>query len=194
MSTEMKESHYQLAQPVIVQGHGFPDVSKGDGGADSHLIPGQKQGHKCCGGCCDVRRAVIVVNLVSIGLLLFGLVGMIVVKKNVSAMEFTDDATKTAMEEFAALPLAPLIAGFVVPIVMDAVGLAGAIIYNKWMVGVAGVFYCVLIVFDLLQLNVPGVIYNAFFAYPHFFLIKEINMGIMTKENYPNEKFSCCCV
>jgi hypothetical protein len=32
---------------------------------------------------------------------------------------------------------------------------------------------------------------NAFFAYPHYFLIKEIQAGIMTEESYPNEKPLC---
>jgi hypothetical protein len=30
-------------------------------------IQSQKQGHKCCGGCCDMRRAVIIVNIIALG-------------------------------------------------------------------------------------------------------------------------------
>jgi hypothetical protein len=30
-------------------------------------IRSTKQGHKCCGGCCDMRRAVIIVNIIALG-------------------------------------------------------------------------------------------------------------------------------
>lgn len=35
---------------------------------------------------------------------------------------------------------------------------------------------------------------SAFFAYPNIVFYQELSEGIMTKENYPNEVHSCCCV
>jgi len=41
-------------------------------------------------------------------------------------------------------------------------------------------------------------VFNAFFVllwiYPSVFLTVEIKKGIMTKETYPREEMSCCCV
>ena len=192
MSTDAKETGYQLAQPVVVQGHAYADVSKGEG--TFPLIPGQKRGHKCCGGCCDVRRAVIIVDAVNIMVLAFGLASMLAIKKTAATMEFTDDKTSDAMDAIANLPLGTLIAACVVPMVTHSIGIVGALMYNKWMVGFAGVAYCVMMIIDALAFNIVGLICKGFSAYPHYFLVKEIHQGTMTKENYPNEVMSCCCV
>ena len=35
---------------------------------------------------------------------------------------------------------------------------------------------------------------TALFLYPHIGFIMEVKKGIMTRETYPREEFSCCCV
>jgi hypothetical protein len=77
----------------------------------------------------------------------------------------------------------------------STIGVFGAITFNKWMVGVTAAAYCVGVVMGLVFMQRNVVIYSAFFAYPHFFLVKEIQQGIMTKQNYDaTERMSCCCV
>jgi hypothetical protein len=39
-----------------------------------------------------------------------------------------------------------------------------------------------------------SVIYTAILIYPHIGFILEVKKGIMTKETYAREEFSCCCV
>lgn len=39
-----------------------------------------------------------------------------------------------------------------------------------------------------------GLIIIVLFAYPHIMFIIEVKKGILTKETYPREEFSCCCV
>lgn len=39
-------------------------------GAGGSYHTGPKLGHMCCGGCCDMRRAVIIVNIVNASLVL----------------------------------------------------------------------------------------------------------------------------
>ena len=160
----------------------------------SPMIRGEKQGHKCCGSCCDVRRAVIVVNIVNIVNMLWVIFAMIVFQKTASTMTYDDDTQQAAIDVVANMPLGLMIAIWLVSAVFSAVGIAGALLYNKWLVGVSGVFFCLSMIPDIMALNIPGIVYKGFFAYPHYFLVKEINQGIMTKENYPNEKMSCCCV
>jgi hypothetical protein len=38
------------------------------------------------------------------------------------------------------------------------------------------------------------IIFTLLWTYPSIFLAMEIKKGIMTKETYPREEFSCCCV
>lgn len=197
MSTEKTETKYQLAQPtgpIVVQGHEAAGGVFIDGGGAS-LLPGQKQGHKCCGGCCDVRRAVIIVNVINMAVLLMGLFSLLATKALYdNAGDYDDDEVKEAMELYGNAPLGSIIGILVVQIVISALGAVGAFVYNKWMVGMTAAAYFIGVAMGLIALNPGSIVYNLFFAYPHFFLIKEIHQGSMTKETYPDEKQSCCCV
>jgi hypothetical protein len=254
MSIEAKETSYQLAQPGSVPHLGFEDMSD----ATSPLIRDRKQGHRCCGGCCDVRRAVIIVNMVNVVMLLMSIEGILVVETSIEAknqlhddwfasmkyqddwfatmkvrddwfgnmtfqddwfgnttfqgdwyqgdwfqsllydMEFDEEVSMWSDDRFSHLPFGQLVAAFisalVVQIVICLIGITGAFLYSKCMVGVAAAFYCVQVFIYAALFNPLGVMTMALFAYPHFFLIKEIDQGIMTKQNYPNERMSCCCV
>ena len=91
MSTDAKETSYQLAQePVIVQGQAHADVFNDEG--TFPLGPGQKRGHRCCVlGCSNVKLAVVVVNMVNIVWLVFCLASMIALEKQ----------SATARDEFS---------------------------------------------------------------------------------------------
>ena len=167
MSIATKETEYT---PVVVQGHNYADVSKGDG--MSPMIRGEKQGHKCCGSCCDVRRAVIVVNMLNVQVFLLGLFFMIV-------FQMASDDTEKTQNEVVYMIFGSFILICAVPAVFGAVGIAGALLYNKWMVGIAGAFFCQLMIFSVVNWNIFGVVVMGLFAYPHYFLVKEINQGII---------------
>jgi hypothetical protein len=162
--------------------------------------PRVKQGHNCCGGCCDVRRAVIIVDLISVCSVAFALAMLVfldAVAGKIDMNEITDDAVRADFEE--QLSMLEKYSGItsvilIVEMVFYGMGVYGAISYNQWLVASALVLYSVLVAYNAAYFNIPGVIGNALFAYPHWFLIQEIRSGIMTKENYPNEKHSCCCV
>jgi hypothetical protein len=38
------------------------------------------------------------------------------------------------------------------------------------------------------------IVFTLLWTYPSIFLAMEIKKGVMTKETYPREAFSCCCV
>lgn len=187
------ETNYQLAQATgtVVQGEE----------AGVFVNPSGKQGHKCCGGCCDVRRAVMIVNGINIIILGMSLLSFLAAKNiannntDDAAAAQVDDQVQEAIDIYANAPLGAIIAIMLVQAVISAIGMAGAFIFNKWMVGVTAVVYVLGLLGALLSLNPGGMAYNGFFLYPHVFLIKELHRGIMTKENYePVEKHSCCCV
>jgi hypothetical protein len=161
-------------------------------------IPGtfrSKQGHSCCGGCCDMRRAVILCNMISILFAFLSLAGLEVLKAAIKAGgEMDDDVTKQASAAMKDFPIGVMILFMVVQCACYSMGVLGAISFTQWQVIVALVCHAILAGINLVSFNIPGILMAGFFAYPHVFFIKELRAGIMTPENYPNEVQSCCCV
>jgi len=154
-----------------------------------------KQGHKCCGSCCDMRRAVIIVNIINAVLLTMGIFSVLAARHMSSQVDAVDDdELANALEEFNSLPIAALLVIQISKILVSILGIFGAIRFNIYMVGIAMAAYVFDAVFALIGLNIAGLLFAGFFAYPHGFFIKEVRAGIMSKENYPNEEYSCCCV
>ena len=128
----------------------------------------EKQGHSCCGGCCDVRRAVIIICIINITRCFSQLL--------LSAI------TMSMANEWQIIPFARIVAA--------GLAMLGAFTFNKYLVAI-----------NVISLLVPTyvssivwLLINGLFLFPHVFLIRYIHNGIMTKENYPYERQSCCCV
>jgi hypothetical protein len=157
-----------------------------------------------CGGCCDVRRATIIVNMVDISMGLIGLItiaafsGLASASTSGAANYYDDDEMNAVFNEMdgAALgaSMALIITVAVIRLLINAAGIWGALTYNQYAVGLSLFVYGVQCIMSLVFLNVFGLVLNGFFAYPHVFLIMEIRSGIMTPETYEAEKQSCCCV
>jgi len=157
---------------------------------------GMKRGHKCCGGCCDVKRATIIVNLVSMGMALFGLLAVLAAS-NMS--DLNDDNFNYTEEELAAMEVysgsVPMAVTYTLcRMALNALGIWGAYSYKVWPIGASLAAFAAEFLMSLIALNLPGAIYFGCFAYPHVYLIQEIRSGIMSKETYETEKQSCCCV
>lgn len=155
-----------------------------------------KQGHTCCGGCCDMRRAVIIVNIINVSILAFGAAGILAASRmsSTAAVQYDDDEVQAAFGEMGNLSVGGIIGIMTVKIVLSALGIYGAYSYSALLTGIAAASFCVEVVLSLIGVNIAGVVFAACFAYPHFFFINEVNKGIMSKENYQNEIQSCCCV
>ena len=154
-----------------------------------------------CGCCCDVRRATLIVNIITIVLNLFTFVFMFVgfnfVTNNLDAIE--EDMNSQDKEDlenfvksggFALLEVMMSIFLFV-SIFLHAVGVYGALKFQKWAITVAAASYGVGVVLHLLGMNLIHVVISGLFLYPHIVLIQEINQGIMTDYNYENVA-NCC--
>jgi len=192
----------------------------------------EKQGGKCCGGCCDYRRAVIILCIVS---LVFSTIGLLN-----SAGSTVDDEGYPRLTEIFKDHYTGILIVSIVGIVLTIVELFGAIIFNFYMVALY-VFWSILeliitivlhksMVDELLDcagtsscLNdgattavdfndvdmkkfedgmnmflittyVVSAIFTFLWVYPSVVLAIEIKKGVMTKETYPREEMSCCCV
>lgn len=162
-----------------------------------------KQGHKCCGFCCDVRRATIIVNAVTVGLSAMGLLSLFALKGMAGAIDSSavdDDAMAAQMAEMEDQlsgfdSMGPMV--FIVQLVKIGcaiAGIFGGMKYSVPMVAVAAVSHGWDLVLSLLSFHIPGLAMAGGFLYPHIMFIQEMRKGIMTPENYPNEQHSCCCV
>lgn len=184
MTDKPQETEYVLAQPTTT-GPGAPVI-----------VPGAnvqtKQGHKCCGGCCDMRRAVIIVNIISLCFGLLGILSLTAVSQ-INVENYDDDEVKEAFAQ-GVDNLGVAIAITVVRVVLNICGIYGAVAFNIIFVGLSLVAYVIDFVMALLVISIPGLLLAGGFAYPHIFFIKEVKAGIMSKENYINEEQSCCCV
>lgn len=148
-----------------------------------------KQGHSCCGGCCDVRRAVIIVDIIMIFLLFIDIAGIMTITKQRDLLD--DDEVQEAIEDSHGTWG---IIMFVIEIVLLCVSIWGAVSYSTPKVVVGLGLFSIGCLMSLVQFNLPGALLTGLFAYPHYFLYHEINNGIMNPENYYNEEQSCCCV
>ena len=187
----LEQKKHPRVQPLVLEDHCNPTVDIG--AADAHESSATKfderrlkQGHKCCNGsrCCDMRRAVFIVDLVNLFLHLTPLHVLLVFLVMIIPRDTLDETFKIPEWIYWA------------QIGTSVAGIFGAYFFNKWMVGISALAYCAIAIiafwgFESID-NICFLIYMAWFAYPHFFLFREIHQGIMTNENYPTEESSCC--
>lgn len=129
---------------------------------------GEKRGHVCCGVCCDVRRACIILNVV---FSIITIIGLILIGFTEGWVYFVFLATGL---------------GFYLS------GIYGAITF-KWMMVLAALIYNgAFFVLNLVFLNWIGAVFMALIMYPHVFLVMELRNGIMSKQNFHIED-KCCC-
>jgi hypothetical protein len=186
----------QQGQQIIMSGTKYMPTKSGFedefGGATISL----KQGHKCCGCCCDTRRAVIIVDsIVTVSTLLSTvLVGTGVKLMEAYAADADDDQVVEAGKQLQGIPVGLLVVFMLLRAALCVLGVLGAISYKKWMVVAALCTHVLSVVIYLLHFNVPYMVFAGLLAYPHVFFIKEMDANVMTPDNYPNEVQSCCCV
>jgi hypothetical protein len=125
----------------------------------------QKRGHMFFRICCDMRRAVIIINTVNALLLALLSLGGTMSKEDVLLLT------------------------------CSGVGILGAVQFSIACTSVAAALYAFFIAHALfIDKDIWRLGTCLLFFYPHAVLIREIQTGIMTRENYHNEEKSCCCM
>jgi hypothetical protein len=196
---------------------GFDD----DENDDSEASPTQQVA--CCGCCCDFRRAVIVLNSITVGF--YGLFFLFVAYSYISAMS-RNERRRLEIDGEKTLDVALIFFQFSAP-AFGAIGIHGAIKFRQLAVAAAANYYAIGVVLctihgivsilapqESIQLYVDGVpaapfegprggtskgiglflcaVVYALWLYPHVFMIRLMQNGIMTRTNYPNVSKSCC--
>ena len=168
-----------------------------------------KRGHSCCGGCCDYRRAVIILNIISltfkvISMMFIGTVGGVshIASSTIHQLTYDDDALNDMKSQLQpkldeTFGVVNTWIGYAIlvqflDIVIVGLALYGAVKFNKHLVTINAVFLIGRII--LMYPIMFFMILNGLILYPHIMLILYIHNGIMSEENYPNERQSCCCL
>mmetsp|Transcript_21032 Transcript_21032/g.33855 ORF Transcript_21032/g.33855 Transcript_21032/m.33855 type:complete len:196 (+) Transcript_21032:82-669(+) len=154
----------------------------------------KRRAHICCGCCCDTRKAVIVVNIIS---LCFGALGVMSVSMLANAKatsKYDDDAVQSALDDVDGVKIGLTLGALVLGMICSGVALFGAAKFNKIAIAIAGLWYVFEVVRSLAFRDPAGAFLAAGFCYPHAVFYYELKNGIMTPEKYPNEKVCCeCC-
>lgn len=154
---------------------------------------GSKRSHSCCGCCCDTRRAVIVVNIISVCLGVLAILSIVMVSSDAYKAQVDDDQVLTALNEIDGTKVGMSISFASVGILCNACGIFGARKFNQWAIIVAGSWYLVEVVRSVVYLDLGGAIMAGFFVYPHVVFWQEMQKGIMTPEMYQQEEQCCNC-
>lgn len=177
-------------------------------------VSGPKQGHLFCGCCCDVRRATIAINIVS---LVFAVISILILIAAVRTAKivYNDDVTQAAYGNSVSDLNSVLTASIILTlltIIFNSAAIVGAVRFNIWLV-LSNVIWLILGCITSLAINIRAsasvaaynfnafnvlinLAFTCFFLYPHIMLIYEIKFTeTMSKETYPGrELHSCCCV
>jgi len=173
----------------------------------------EKQGEKCCKCCCDYRRAVIVINIIFIVAGVISILGAITSSQFNQNSGTIDDDTVVKDELKDLNVLNSIISG--IGLVASIASLVGAVNYNIYLVAVNVIWMMIQYIASVIiseqfynsiddkvegDLSSPILSYViqavvvGLFIYPHVGFIREVKSGIMSRETYPREEYSCCCV
>ncbi len=167
----------------------------------------EKQGKKCCGFCCDFRRAVIVVAILGIiEYTVMILITALGISYGVSiAGEATDDDNVLAAGIGIAVGSSIIAGLYAIGLLFSVFQLFAALRYSVCMLATVIVFNLIGLGYDIyyatflstgdqmIGLICAEIVIAAMYIYPTAGLLMEIKEGIMSPETYPREAYSCCC-
>jgi hypothetical protein len=169
---------------AVVQGHDY---------VQHESVP--QRSHSCCRCCCDTRRAVIVVNIISMTFAALAVLSVSILTNDQYAAQFDDDEVQAALDEMDGAALGITIGVAVIGMICNAFGIFGAYKFHKISTVIAGLWYFAECIRACYFYDLPSLVMAAFFLYPHVVFYQEVSKGIMSPASYPQEQRSCnCCV
>eukprot|EP00980_Cylindrotheca_fusiformis_P021869 scaffold8706_cov95-Cylindrotheca_fusiformis.AAC.1 len=176
-----KSDNAGVVDPSIEKQDQGLGVAQGNEYGQYERIP--PRSHSCCGCCCDTRRAVIVVNIISLSFAAF-------------PFFFFSMAAFQADFSYGIDPTIGIGIGIsVVGMICYACGIYGAYKFHKVFIIIAAVWHSATFILNFVSLNVGGAVMTGFFLYPHVVFYQEVSKGIMSPASYPQEQQCCnCCV
>eukprot|EP00934_Nitzschia_sp_Nitz4_P000532 Nitzschia sp. Nitz4//scaffold453_size6330//1117//1662//NITZ4_009178-RA/size6330-processed-gene-0.13-mRNA-1//-1//CDS//3329552269//532//frame0 len=151
------------------------------------------QAHRFLFCLCDTRRAIIIVDTISIIFAVLLIAGWGAFTSPAFEEKFDDDVVLKDLNKlqnisWVAYVYCSLSALFC------AIGIFGAVKFNPWLVLGTSIWYGLSVVCNIVAFDIGSTIFSILFAYPHVVFYTELKSGVMSEETYPEEKYSCCCV
>lgn len=157
----------------------------------------ERKTHLCCGSCCDLRKACIIVDSIYIffvgmgvflsitGLRIFERVG-----GKGSQGEYDDDQVQ---QDFTIMIMAASDIQLGIGVFFGVLGILGACRFQKYLVLCTGIWYCIDVILFGIFFNWMSAVCAGAYAYPHFALFLALRSGTITRENYKVTEQHCCC-
>lgn len=169
----------------------------------------RRKAELCCFFCCDLVRACIVVDICDIVIAILLIVASVLnstsdgfyVMMNFGTImrPSGDDFVVIDDDELLELRQNKENSAFYVTILMgvgvlfSVIGIVGSLRFQKYMVLVTGIWYCVDVLLSAIMFQWHNVVVAVFFAYPHFALYHALRKGKITRDNYEATEKHCCC-
>jgi len=167
----------------------------------------QRKAELCCLFCCDLVRACIIVDIFDIILAILmviaavfssdGFLGMMDLSfimgsagDNLVVIDDDELLEMRQAKEDSVIYVTVLIG---MGIIFSVIGIVGALRFQKWMVLITGIWFCVDVIRSAITFQWLNAVVGACFAYPHFALFHALRKGKITKDNYEVTEKHCCC-
>lgn len=173
-------------------------------GDDLPFDPEVRKAKLCFGCCCDLLRACVIVDIVDIVLSLvmvglsmsFGLgtetfLDAFFIDFSGFAQMDDDETMLTMIPERREAIIQTVSVGL--GVLFSIIGIFGALKYQRYLVLVTGIWFCLDTIRACYQLSWPSAILTPLFAYPHFALFFALRRGEITRNTYDSTEKHCCC-
>ena len=172
----------------------------------------------CCGCCCDLVRACIIVDvfdiLLSIMLVVLSVLGLEIDDRFINTIDFSvyndsnnnddmmvidddDDNNEMVRQDdnsdrlLMSVTVITIMTGC--GILFSFIGILGAYKLQKYLVLCTAIWYCVDFIRSAVTLQWVNSVVVACFAYPHFALFMALRKNKITRGNYSATEKHCCC-
>lgn len=156
------------------------------------IDPNERQAQLCCGCCCDLVRACIIVDIVylcySVLFILASWWGLSIVDR--FDLSDNDDDGSNDGDDSSVLFL--VIIQLSTGILFASLGIIGASKFRHCLVLACAIWFCIDLIISGFNMVWPSALMKGFFAYPHFALFMALKSGKITRKNYMVERHCCC--
>lgn len=161
-----------------------------------------RQAILCCGFCCDLLRACIIVNVMNyvyiVATFFISWNGIQIVNTlntDLGEVDYVDDdALNDRYSELGTYEglYFLFIVVELVGLLFTTLGIVGAVKFNRCLVLTCAIWYCFEAIFAMCVAVWWAAIIKGFFAYPHIVLFAALTTGKISRQRYTIERYCCC--
>lgn len=155
------------------------------------IDPNERKAQLCCGCCCDLVRACIIVDIIYMCysvLIILGSWWGLSLDERLSFTDNDDDGPNDYEPYYLIIVIIQLSTG----LLFASLGIIGASKFRYCLVLACAIWFCIDLIISSVNMIWPSALMKGFFAYPHFALFMALKSGKITRGNYMVERHCCC--